>query len=123
MASKNDFSQVIDILNDYSVEIQEGITNEAQRIAKEGKDKLKDNSPKRTGKYAKGWTVTTKKGFGWIKCVVHNKTSYRLTHLLERPHLTRNGGYTKPKVHIKPVEESIIREFENNVKNIIQNGG
>ncbi len=123
MASKNNFTQVIDILKDYSDDIQDGMANEAQRIAKKGKDKLKETSPKRTGKYAKGWAITNKKGYGWIKCVIHNKTSYRLTHLLERPHLTRNGGYTKPKVHMKPVEEACIKEFENNVKSMIQNGG
>lgn len=111
------------ILEEYSMEIQDEITKEAQRIALEAKKKLKSSSPKRTGKYSKGWSVKTTKGFGFVQCIVHNSTNYQLTHLLEKPHATRNGGITTPKVHIKPVEESSIKEYGNNANKIIENGG
>ena len=112
-----------DILNEYSSDVQEAITEEAQRRAKEAATELKNTSPKRTGKYSKGWRVKTTKGKGYIDCIVHNATSYQLTHLLEKPHLKRNGGITTPKVHIKPVEEKVIREYQKSVENIIKNGG
>lgn len=111
------------ILNDYSSEIQEAIQNDAENVSKIGVDKLKNTSPKRTGKYARGWRVKTKKGVGFVECEIHNATSWQLTHLLEKPHAKRNGGYTIPKVHIKPVEEYCIAQFERNVENIIKNGG
>ena len=84
---------------------------------------LKETSPKRTGKYSKGWRVKTEKGRGFINCTIHNATNYQLTHLLEKPHLTRNGRRTTPKVHIAPVEEKCIEEFQKGVENIIRTGG
>ena len=112
-----------DILNEYSSDIQEAITNEAQSVAKDAANELKNTSPKRTGKYRKGWRVKTNKGKGYIECIVHNATNYQLTHLLEKPHVTRNGGKTTPKVHIAPVEEQSKKKFEIAVENIIKNGG
>ncbi len=112
-----------DILNEYSSDIQEAITNEAQIVAKDAANELKNTSPKRTGKYRKGWRVKTNKGKGYVECIVHNATNYQLTHLLEKPHVTRNGSKTTPKVHIAPVEEQSKKKFEIAVENIIKNGG
>lgn len=111
------------ILDEYSSDIQEAITEETEKIAKKGKDELKNKSPKRTGSYRRGWRVKKEKGFGFVECIIHNATDYQLTHLLEKPHLKRNGGITTPKVHIKPVEEKCIREYQKNIENIIKNGG
>lgn len=121
--AKDSILQISKILDDYSLEIQEAITKEVQKVAREGKQQLNHSSPKQTGDYRKGWKVQTTKGFGFIKCVIHNKTDYRLTHLLEKPHATRNGGRTTPKVHIKPVEEYCNQKLEENITNIIKNGG
>lgn len=121
--AKDNILDVIDILNDYSMDIQEGITEQARRVAKDGANTLKQTSPKRTGDYRKGWRVKTTKGRGFVDCIIHNATDYQLTHLLEKPHLKRNGGMTTPKVHIAPVEQSCVKEYENNVEKIIKNGG
>ena len=112
-----------DILNEYSEDIQEAINQEAIDVANKGMKELKETSPKRTGKYSKGWRVKTEKGRGFINCTIHNATNYQLTHLLEKPHLTRNGRRTTPKVHIAPVEEKCIEEFQKGVENIIRTGG
>lgn len=111
------------ILNEYSTEVQEGITAAAEEVAKQGASELKLTSPKRTGKYSKGWRVSTTKRKGYVDCIIHNATDYQLTHLLEKPHLKRNGGITTPKVHIYPVEQKCISEFQKDVENIIKNGG
>lgn len=121
-----------DILEDYSVDIQEAITQEAESIAKKGATELKNsrNTYKiRTGKYNKGWKVKTTKGRGFVDCVIHNSTNYQLTHLLEKGHdyVDRNGHRkvkaAKAYVHIAPVEEKCIKEYTTNVENIIKNGG
>lgn len=112
-----------EILNDYSQEIQDAITEDAIKVAKKGQQTLKQVSPKRTGSYRRGWRVKTTKGRGFVSCIIHNATDYQLTHLLEKPHATRNGGKTTPKVHIYPVEQSCIKEFETDVVRIIKSGG
>ena len=124
--------QVSSILNDYAYDIQDGISEEAQLVAKKGAAELKNsrNTYKiRTGKYNKGWRVSTTKGRGFVDCVIHNATNYQLTHLLENGHdyVDRNGhrkaNAAKPYVHIAPVEEKCIKEYTTNVENIIKNGG
>ena len=120
---KNGVLDITEILNEYSTDIQEAITEEAQIVAKQGISTLKATSPKKTGDYRKGWRVKTTKGQGFVECIIHNATDYQLTHLLEKPHLLRNGARSTPQVHIAPVEQDCIGEFENNVEKIIQNGG
>ena len=119
--------EIKDILNEYSEDIQELITSAAESVAKRGANKLKHTSPKRTGKYAKGWKVKTKKGKGFVSSTIYNSTNWQLTHLLEKPHVIRNKsgsyGISKPKVHIFPVEQSCILEYEREVEDIIKYGG
>lgn len=114
---------VKEILNEYSNDIQEAITNEAQNVAKKGVAELKNTSPKRTGKYRKGWRVKTTKGKGKVECIIYNGTAWQLTHLLEKPHALRNGRTSRPQVHIAPVEQQCISEYQKNVENIVRNGG
>lgn len=121
--SKKSILDIKDILNEYSSDIQEAIIAEAEKVSKKGRDELKNTSPKRTGKYRKGWRVKTEKENGFVECIIHNSTNYQLTHLLEHSHLTRNGRKTTPKVHIKPVEQACIKEYEKSVEKIIKNGG
>lgn len=116
--------EINDILNEYSNDIQEAITTTAESVAKDGVSELKITSPKRTGKYRRGWRVKTEKGKGFVECVIHNATSYQLTHLLEKPHSDRTGTRTiMPKVHIAPVEQQCVSKYEKDVENIIKNGG
>ena len=112
-----------DILNDYCQDIQDGITKEAEQITNQGKDILKQTSPKskrnttHKGKYAKGWRVNVEKGKGFVNCTIYNATDYQLTHLLENGHLTRNGSKTKPITHITPVHDECVSDYEKNVIN------
>lgn len=112
------------ILAEYTEEVTNAITEVAEEIGNECVAELKNSqATKRTGKYNKGWSAKVNKGNNFINVTVHNKTGYRLTHLLENGHATRNGQRTKPIVHIKPVEEKANKEFESAVIEIIKNGG
>ena len=113
-----------DILEEYSSDIQEAIIEDAEKVAKKGANELKNTSPKRTGKYAKGWRVYSTNGKGYTSNIIYN-TNPGLTMLLERTHATRNGGSTTPKSagHISKVEQKCIKEYEKDVENIIKNGG
>lgn len=123
MAKYNSISDISAILNEYSKDIQEGITEQAIQAAEQGKNELKVVSPKRTGKYSKGWRVEKKVGNGYVHATIYNATNWQLTHLLEKPHALRNGQKSKPKVHIQPVEEECIANFQKGVEQIIKNGG
>ncbi|MOA51074.1 hypothetical protein D3C78_1741730 [compost metagenome] len=90
---------------------------EAQdKLSKEGVNLLKDNSPKDHGDYASSWKrKKTKEGY-----TIHNEEHYRLTHLLEKGHAKRNGGRVPAQVHIKPVEDQLVEEFEKRVEKAIK---
>lgn len=103
--------QLNKILGDYEKEIDETSQRVFAQTAKEAVQRLRATSPKqqdgeRSGSYAKGWT-TKKEG---TAVIVHNKTDYQLTHLLENGHALRQGGRAKAIPHIKPVEEWANRE-------------
>lgn len=121
--ANNSILDIKSILNEYSTDVQESIVKCAENVAKKGADKLKTTSPKRTGAYRKGWRVKTIKGRGKVSSVIYNATNWQLTHLLEKPHLLRNGRLSTPKVHIAPVEQQCIREYEQEVEKTIKNGG
>ena len=126
------FDEIKDILGEYSKDIDNELYEEAKAIAKEGVQELKRTSPisktKTTGKgrYRRGWRMDIDKGFGEVEAVIYNATDYQLTHLLERPHVIRNKygtwGTSKPQVHIKPVEEQCIKQFEDRVTRKIEGG-
>ena len=117
---------VKEILNEYSSDIQEGIERTADSIAKLVQNDLRNTKGTykiRTGKYNKGWRINTKKGRGVVNNTVWNATDWRLTHLLENGHTTRNGGRTRAFVHIKPVEDKYVNQYQKEVEKIIKNGG
>ena len=127
----NSILDLKEILGEYSKEVDECVYEQAKEIAKGGVDKLKNTSPinkKRTknrGRYRKGWTMTIEKGFGTVEAIIHNKTDYQLTHLLEKPHSIRNKygtwGTSTPKVHIYPVEQECIQDFERKLNERLKN--
>ena len=108
-------------LENYVEDISEVVEETSTQIGKEARDELKQTSPKRTGKYAKGWTVKKdRKNKNYYTVKIWNKTDYQLTHLLEFGHATRNGGRTKAIPHIRPVEEKYKKEFEERLKDKIR---
>lgn len=107
--------QMTEILDDYSVKLKRAINNSMDVVGKEAVSKLRNSSPKRTGQYARGWTIKRKRGSGGINTItVHNRV-YQLTHLLENGHIIRNEkgtyGRTAGIKHIAPVEEWATSEL------------
>jgi len=111
-------------LADYSQDVIEKVNVSSEKVGKAAVKKLKETSPKKTGKYAKSWTMTTERAVGQPhRRIVHAKTPhYRLTHLLEHGHAKRGGGRVEGKPHIRPAEEMVIREFMAEVEEAIKRG-
>ena len=107
-----------DILAEYSVDVSKAAETAITAVAKEATKKLKQSAPRRTGKYAKGWTSKVDKGFMTVEAVVYGKTgTYQLAHLLEHGHARRGGGRNVDGiVHIKPVEEWAVSEVQKRIK-------
>lgn len=121
--AKDSILDVIDMLNEYSRDIQDAIKEDAVKVAKKGQQTLKQTSPKRTGKYARGWRVQHNMVKNGTNEIVYN-TNAGLTHLLERTHNKRGGGTVTPKSagHIYNVEQACIKEYENDITKIITGG-
>ena len=108
-------------LENYVEDISEVVEETSTQIGKEARDELKQTSPKKTGRYAKGWTIKKdKKKKNYYAIKIHNKTDYQLTHLLEFGHATRNGGRTKAISHIRPLEEKYKKIYEQRITTVIK---
>ena len=100
------------ILRDYSDDIASALSDAVMITAKETLRILKSKSPRRTGDYGKGWRIQRIKGGYFdriVKAVIHNKTHYRLAHLLEYGHQKATGGRVEGKPHIKIAEQEAIQ--------------
>lgn len=105
-----------DILSEFSTDVSKAAGEAIAEVAKESAKKLKQTSPRKTGKYAAGWTYKVEKGTVTNSATVYGKkNTYPLAHLLENGHAKRGGGRTAPIVHIKPVEEWAIAEVEKRI--------
>lgn len=106
-------------LSQYSDEIADKVDKTVKIVSNELCDELKTTSPKHTGNYKDGWTITTtgrKKGNRSV--IVHNKI-YRLTHLLEFGHAKQNGGRVAAKPHIADAEKKYIDIFQERIEEIL----
>lgn len=109
-------AQMTELLNEVNESVEQSAERNIQLVAKESVSKLKNSSPRKTGSYAKGWGV---KRLGDKDVVVHNRTDYQLTHLLENGHVIRNKkgtyGRTHGIKHIAPVEEWAVDELPRRI--------
>ena len=97
-------------LKEYSEDVEVALEKTKQELGRTAVKRLKDTSPVGArGRYAKGWRVK-KSG---KKRIVHNKTDYQLTHLLEKGHAKVGGGRVDAIVHIEPVEKEVQRSAES----------
>jgi hypothetical protein len=111
-------------LSKYSQEVVEKVNVSSEKVGKAAVKKLKQTSPKKTGKYAKSWTMKTEKAIGQPHTrIIHAKAPhYRLTHLLEHGHAKVGGGRVEGRPHIGPAEEEVIREFTREVEEAVKRG-
>ena len=124
MADKELTVEIGNVLEEYNAELDKEVQIVMLAAAKEAAKKLQDTSPKKTGKYARGWTV--KSDFDSKTYTVHNAAKPGLTHLLENGHLKKNQFGTYGRVdgipHIKPVEEWANAEVLKRLEQRLNNG-
>lgn len=105
--------EIAKALAEYSEELAEEIDEAAEEVTDKTVKELQETSPKKKGKYAKSWAKKRLKSGQWV--VYSKGPHYRLTHLLERGHVLKNGGRAKAHVHIAPAEQHAIEKFEERI--------
>ena len=104
--------------------VQGGVLDTAEEAVKE----LRAADPPGSGQYGswknynKGWGIKASKSGKKTEAIVHNKTKYRLTHLLEKGHAKVNGGRTRAFPHIAPVADKSEKWLVENIKKRVENG-
>lgn len=127
--SPEDLARLIaDDLQAYADGINEAIEETIDAVAKEALQAIKDSPDiqhlKRFG-YYKEFNVrdiykARGKNKGYYKLVISNN-EYRLTHLLENGHATRNGGRTRAFKHWangQSVAETLPERIVEGIKNV-----
>ena len=124
---------VIDqIIKEYGEDVYDVVNESVEEVTEEATDKLKavnhwakDGS----GAYAGSWTNSDVKTSRIFRAKnIHNEEHYRLTHLLEKGHVIRNGtgrtfGRTGKYPHIKPVEKWAKKELPKRFKERLRDKG
>lgn len=114
---------ISEVLEQYGSAVFDVLKGAVKEVSEEATQKLRDTSPEKSGNYAKAWTydeVPVKRY--QTKTVVHVEApDYRLTHLLEKGHVSRNGtgrtfGKVKAYPHIAPVNDWANEELPRRVK-------
>ena len=125
------FAHIMDLtLQAYGEEVMKLTQGVVDAVGREGAKAVTATSKQavHSRTYHKGWTYTRQVdshnrllAYG----VIHNKTEYRLVHLLEKSHVARNGtgrtfGKTEPHPHVRPVEEQIIAKLGDDIVRAIK---
>lgn len=120
----SDLREINAFLKEYAKQVDGTVEQTIKQVANEAARKLKNESPKKSGKYAKGWAVQKDKAsprVGVRQYTVYGKDgTYQLAHLLEHGHATRTGGRSKAITHIAPVEEWAVNEAFDRITNNLE---
>lgn len=113
--------EIMDGLTEYADLATTDMKSAVKKAGTTVKKKIKTNAPKKTGAYAKSWSVkTTKETSNSLKVTVYSPKKYQLAHLLEFGHAKRGGGRTKAQPHIAPAEESAIKQLESDIQRALE---
>ena len=110
--------EVAKICRQYGENVQESVGEVTKALSKKGAKEVKARSKSMfggSGKYADGWTSRFETGRVSAQGVIYNAKTPGLPHLLENGHAKRGGGRVPGRAHIAPVEEEIVKQFENEV--------
>lgn len=109
------------ILQEYVGDVDQDIEKATRAIARKGAQAIQTSAAELFDgeTYASGWTSEVQKTRVGVTGVIYNNKQPGLAHLLENGHAAVNGGRVEGRPHIKPVEDAIVKEYEEAIKNAI----
>lgn len=113
---KNLESEIMKQLQYYVADVRDKVEDAMDESANDLKRTIAKDSPRKRPSYSKGWRIKRTPH----KLIVHNKTDYQLTHLLEHGHALRDGGRFEGKPHIAPNEERVVRDYLKKIERAVQ---
>ena len=118
---------ILEELQSYSEEVTTKVKKAVDVVAKEVNAEIKNHITfkEHTHEYVKAFRIkkVTDSQYNSTKTWHVSGGQYRLTHLLEKGHATRNGGRTKAYKHIEYGEELAIKRMQELTKEAIENAG
>lgn len=121
MSSKISIDQMAETIMEGLTEYAELATEDMKKAVKSAsktvKKEIQANAPRKSGAYAKSWTIKTVREITHaLEQTVYSKNRYQLAHLLEYGHAKRGGGRVSGKSHIAPAEQMGIEQLENAIE-------
>lgn len=110
---------IMDALSEYGDYIDQTVVRDAvHATAEETAEIISQGAPRRTGAYAGSITsgFIKRRGRKYTETVYADAPGYRLAHLLERPHATRNGGRTQAFPHWANGDSGIVERLIKHIK-------
>ena len=115
-------AEIKKILDDYEVGVTGVVTEAVKKVTTAGAKALRAQSREtfkthsKEKPYYKGWRSTFDTKQKSAQGIIYNKDVPGLPHLLEHGHANRNGGRTPGRVHIKIIEDEVIKDFTKEVE-------
>lgn len=99
------------IVGSYGDEVRRALSEDVRAAGRDCAQALRKTSPRRTGRYAKGWRADERtEGDGSTTVVVHNSAKPSLTHLLEHGHGGPHPAGAHP--HIEAAANAAFADME-----------
>lgn len=110
-------------LNDYAALTSDGVKAAVKKVGNSVRDEIRATAPKKTGDYAKSWSVkNTRETANALEVTVYSRNRYQLAHLLEFGHAKRGGGRVSGKAHIAPADQNGIDLLEKEIERCLRDG-
>jgi hypothetical protein len=104
-------------LKEYAESTSESVKDAVKKTGKSVRKDISAAAPKRTGAYAKSWSVKKAKETSTsLQVTVYSRNRYQIAHLLEHGHAKRGGGRVAARPHIAPAEERGEKQLESMIR-------
>lgn len=102
------------ILRQYGEEVDERLRSELQHAGEFAAVEVSRTSPRgASGQYAGSWDYIFKAKGGQLTAIVGNSGKHTtLSHLLEKGHMDRGGGWVGGREHIAPAYEKTVEMLD-----------